>query len=67
MEKVFAGSLIGRCLSGRLDASECLAELLKTYFWRAGYFVVRGVPYRLEDEDSDIDHGIRRAHLPALA
>jgi hypothetical protein len=33
-----------------------LEELLKAYFWRAGYFVVRGVPYRLEDEDvTDID------------
>jgi hypothetical protein len=33
-----------------------LEELLKAYFWRAGYFVVRGVPYRLEDDDvTDID------------
>lgn len=33
-----------------------LEEALKTYFWRAGYFVVRGVPFRLEGEDvTDID------------
>ena len=33
-----------------------LEELLKAYFWLAGYFVVRGVPYRFEDEDvTDID------------
>ena len=33
-----------------------LEEALKAYFWRAGYFVVRGVPFRLDDEDvTDID------------
>jgi hypothetical protein len=33
-----------------------LEEALKAYFWQAGYFVVRGIPYRLEDEDvTDID------------
>src|SRR5580704_11437008 len=33
-----------------------LEEALKAYFWQAGYFVVRGIPYRLEGEDvTDID------------
>ncbi|MDH2340993.1 hypothetical protein [Bradyrhizobium sp. SSUT77] len=33
-----------------------LEEALKLYFWRAGYFAVRGVPYRLEGEDvTDVD------------
>jgi hypothetical protein len=33
-----------------------LEEALKSYFWHAGYFVVRGVPYRLDDDDiTDID------------
>ncbi len=33
-----------------------LEEALKAYFWRAGYFVVRGVPFRLDGEDvTDID------------
>lgn len=33
-----------------------LEEILKAYFWKAGYFVVRGVPYRLEGEIvTDID------------
>lgn len=33
-----------------------LEELLKAYFTQAGYFVVRGIPYRLEGEDvTDID------------
>jgi hypothetical protein len=33
-----------------------LEEALKAYFWRAGYFVVRGVPYRVEDDEvTDID------------
>jgi len=33
-----------------------LEEALKAYFWRAGYFVVRGVPYRVGDDDvTDID------------
>jgi Restriction endonuclease len=33
-----------------------LEEALKTYFWQAGYFAVRAVPYRLDGEDvTDID------------
>src|SRR5258706_14563878 len=33
-----------------------LEETLKEYFWQAGYFAVRGVPYRLDDEDvTDVD------------
>jgi hypothetical protein len=33
-----------------------LEETLKAYFWQAGYFVVRGVPFRLDGEDvTDID------------
>ena len=33
-----------------------LEEILKDYFLRAGYFVVRGVPYRVDDTDlTDID------------
>jgi hypothetical protein len=33
-----------------------LEEVLKAYFWQAGYFVVRGIPYRLDAEDvTDID------------
>jgi hypothetical protein len=33
-----------------------LEEALKAYFWQAGYFVVRGVPYRIDDDDvTDID------------
>ncbi len=33
-----------------------LEEALKAYFLRAGYFVVRGVPYKLDDEDvTDVD------------
>ena len=33
-----------------------LEEVLRAYFLRAGFFVIRGVPFRLEDEDlSDID------------
>jgi hypothetical protein len=33
-----------------------LEEALKAYFWHAGYFVVRGMPYRLDGEDvTDID------------
>jgi hypothetical protein len=33
-----------------------LEEALKAYFWQAGYFVVRGVPYRIEGEDvTDVD------------
>ena len=33
-----------------------LEEALKVYFWQAGYFVVRGIPYRLNGEDvTDID------------
>lgn len=33
-----------------------LEEVLKEYFWQAGYFAVRGVPYRLDDEDvTDVD------------
>lgn len=33
-----------------------LEETLKAYFWQAGYFAVRGVPYRQEDEDvTDVD------------
>ncbi|MHA7969685.1 hypothetical protein [Rhizobium sp. CAU 1783] len=31
-------------------------EVLKAYFWAAGYFVVRGVPFRLDGEDiTDVD------------
>ncbi len=38
------------------DKGSDLEEILKTYFWQSGYFVVRGVPYRLEDEDvTDVD------------
>lgn len=33
-----------------------LEETLRSYFWRAGYFVARGLPYRLEGEDvTDVD------------
>ncbi|MFT3941041.1 hypothetical protein [Rhodopseudomonas sp.] len=33
-----------------------LEETLKAYFWQAGYFAVRGVPFRLDGEDiTDID------------
>jgi hypothetical protein len=33
-----------------------LEEALKNYFSNAGYFAVRGIPYRLEDEDvTDVD------------
>ncbi len=33
-----------------------LEELLRNYFWQAGYFVVRGLPFRLEGDDvTDID------------
>jgi hypothetical protein len=33
-----------------------LEETLKEYFWQAGYFAVRGVPFRLDDEDvTDVD------------
>ncbi|MFK8253278.1 hypothetical protein [Ancylobacter terrae] len=33
-----------------------LEEALRAYFWNAGYFVARGVPYRLDDEDvTDVD------------
>ena len=33
-----------------------LEEALKAYFWQAGYFAVRGVPFRLDAEDvTDID------------
>ena len=33
-----------------------LEEALKAYFWRAGYFVVRAVPFRLDGDDlTDID------------
>ncbi|MET4173884.1 hypothetical protein ABIB99_004984 [Bradyrhizobium sp. LA6.1] len=33
-----------------------LEEVLKEYFWQAGYFAVRGAPYRLDDEDvTDVD------------
>ena len=33
-----------------------LEEVLKAYFWQAGYFVVRAVPFRLDGEDvTDID------------
>jgi hypothetical protein len=33
-----------------------LEDALKAYFFRAGYFVVRGVPYRVEGEDvTDVD------------
>ena len=33
-----------------------LEEALKAYFWQAGYFVVRAVPFRLDGDDvTDID------------
>jgi hypothetical protein len=33
-----------------------LEETLKEYFWQAGYFAVRGLPFRLDDEDiTDVD------------
>jgi hypothetical protein len=33
-----------------------LEETLKAYFWQAGYFAVRGLPFRLDDEDiTDVD------------
>src|ERR1700722_14006579 len=33
-----------------------LEETLKAYFWQAGYFAVRSVPFRLDDEDiTDVD------------
>ena len=33
-----------------------MEEALRAYFFQAGYFVVRGVPYRLDGEDvTDID------------
>ncbi|MGX8010450.1 hypothetical protein ACVDG8_016565 [Mesorhizobium sp. ORM8.1] len=33
-----------------------LEESLKAYFWQAGYFVVRGLPYQLDGEDvTDVD------------
>jgi hypothetical protein len=33
-----------------------LEETLKAYFWQAGYFAVRGVPFRLDDEEiTDVD------------
>jgi len=33
-----------------------LEEVLKAYFWQAGYFVVRGIPFRLDGDDvTDID------------
>src|SRR6266487_667708 len=33
-----------------------LEELLKSYFWLAEYFVVRGLPYRIDTEDiTDVD------------
>ena len=33
-----------------------LEETLKAYFWQAGYFAVRGLPFRLDNEDiTDVD------------
>jgi hypothetical protein len=33
-----------------------LEEVVRSYFWQAGYFVARGLPYRLDGEDiTDID------------
>ena len=33
-----------------------LEESLRAYFWQAGYFVVRGLPYQIENEDiTDVD------------
>lgn len=33
-----------------------LEETLKAYFWQAGYFAVRGLPFRLDGEDiTDVD------------
>jgi hypothetical protein len=33
-----------------------LEEALKAYFWQAGYFVVRGLPFRMDDDDiTDVD------------
>lgn len=33
-----------------------LEEILREYFWQSGYYVVRGVPYKIDDEDvTDVD------------
>jgi hypothetical protein len=33
-----------------------LEEMLKVYFWQGGYFAIRGLPYRLDNEDiTDVD------------
>jgi hypothetical protein len=33
-----------------------LEETLRAYFWQAGYFVLRGVPFRLDEDDvTDVD------------
>src|SRR4029079_147796 len=46
--------LMSDATSGRKGSD--LEETLKEYFWQAGYFAVRGVPYRLDDEDvTDVD------------
>lgn len=40
--------------TGRKGAD--LEETLKAYFWQSGYFAVRGLPFRLENEDiTDVD------------
>lgn len=39
-----------------LTKGPAMEETLRAYFWRAGYFVVRGLPYRIDGEDvTDID------------
>ena len=41
---------------GQTNKGVSLEEVLRSYFLRAGFFVVRGVPFRLKGEDlSDID------------
>ena len=41
---------------GQTNKGVALEEVLRSYFLRAGFFVVRGVPFRLKGEDlSDID------------
>ena len=40
----------------QLSRGVALEELLRSYFLRAGFFVMRGVPFRLNDENlTDID------------
>lgn len=38
------------------DKGAVMEETLRRYFWRAGYFVARGLPFRLDGEDvTDVD------------